>query len=189
MDSRLRPNPERLMEVFVEVASPKGNTADPEVIRTYPQDYPDQDVVKTIAKFCFPFDVERVKHGHIGQNFTFVLTDADGKHSFGFCRLSSASRSCVCLLRYSSPVHLTCAPHLCTSPVHLTCAPHLCTSPVHLTCAPHLCTSPVHLTCAPHLCTSPVHLTCAPHLCTSPVHLTCAPHLCTSLVHSRRSYL
>ncbi|XP_061427743.1 DENN domain-containing protein 1B-like [Lethenteron reissneri] len=73
---------------------------DPEVIRTYPQDYPDQDVVKTIAKFCFPFDVERVKHGHIGQNFTFVLTDADGKHSFGFCRLSSGSRSCVCLLSY-----------------------------------------------------------------------------------------
>nr|XP_032829043.1 LOW QUALITY PROTEIN: DENN domain-containing protein 1B-like [Petromyzon marinus] len=100
MDSRLRSNPERLMEVFVEVASPKGNTADPEVIRTYPQDYPDQDVVKTIAKFCFPFDVERVKHGHIGQNFTFVLTDAEGKHSFGFCRLSSGSRSCVCLLSY-----------------------------------------------------------------------------------------
>uniref|UniRef100_A0A8D3BHH8 DENN domain containing 1B n=1 Tax=Scophthalmus maximus TaxID=52904 RepID=A0A8D3BHH8_SCOMX len=43
----------------------------------------------TIPKFCFPFDVERVNQGQVGQNFTFGLTDIDGKQRFGFCRLNS----------------------------------------------------------------------------------------------------
>uniref|UniRef100_A0A8C9RNI3 DENN domain containing 1A n=1 Tax=Scleropages formosus TaxID=113540 RepID=A0A8C9RNI3_SCLFO len=36
----------------------------------------------------------------VGQNFTFVLTDIESKQRFGFCRLSSGSQSCFCILSY-----------------------------------------------------------------------------------------
>ncbi|NWI09557.1 DEN1A protein, partial [Crypturellus soui] len=36
----------------------------------------------------------------VGQNFTFVLTDIDSKQRFGFCRLSSGTKSCFCILSY-----------------------------------------------------------------------------------------
>uniref|UniRef100_A0A3Q2XZQ9 UDENN domain-containing protein n=1 Tax=Hippocampus comes TaxID=109280 RepID=A0A3Q2XZQ9_HIPCM len=56
--------------------------------------------LQTIPKFCFPFDMERVSQSHVGQNFTFVLTDIDGKQRFGFCRLTQGCRVCICLLSY-----------------------------------------------------------------------------------------
>uniref|UniRef100_A0A3B4U7J1 DENN domain containing 1B n=1 Tax=Seriola dumerili TaxID=41447 RepID=A0A3B4U7J1_SERDU len=56
--------------------------------------------LQTIPKFCFPFDVERVSQSQVGQNFTFVLTDIDGKQRFGFCRLTQGCRVCICLLSY-----------------------------------------------------------------------------------------
>uniref|UniRef100_A0AAV2KRF7 UDENN domain-containing protein n=1 Tax=Knipowitschia caucasica TaxID=637954 RepID=A0AAV2KRF7_KNICA len=59
-----------------------------------------REVLQTIPKFCFPFDVERVSQNQVGQNFTFVLTDIDGKQRFGFCRLTQGCRLCVCLLSY-----------------------------------------------------------------------------------------
>ncbi|TRY96949.1 hypothetical protein DNTS_014291 [Danionella cerebrum] len=62
--------------------------------------FPFQEVLQTVPKFCFPFDVERVSQTQVGQNFTFVLTDIDGKQRFGFCRLTSGCRVCICLLSY-----------------------------------------------------------------------------------------
>ncbi|XP_032382043.1 DENN domain-containing protein 1B isoform X1 [Etheostoma spectabile] len=59
-----------------------------------------QEVLQTIPKFCFPFDVARVSQNQVGQNFTFVLTDIDGKQRFGFCRLTQGCRVCICLLSY-----------------------------------------------------------------------------------------
>uniref|UniRef100_A0A3Q3JVU9 UDENN domain-containing protein n=1 Tax=Monopterus albus TaxID=43700 RepID=A0A3Q3JVU9_MONAL len=50
-----------------------------------------QEVLQTIPKFCFPFDVE-VSQNQVGQNFTFVLTDIDSKQRFGFCRLTQGCR-------------------------------------------------------------------------------------------------
>ncbi|KAM9796115.1 DENN domain-containing protein 1B isoform 2-T2 [Syngnathus typhle] len=72
----------------------------PTVLWSFPQDYTDQEVLQTIPKFCFPFDMERVSQSHVGQNFTFVLTDIDGKQRFGFCRLTQACKVCICLLSY-----------------------------------------------------------------------------------------
>ncbi|XP_015259376.1 PREDICTED: DENN domain-containing protein 1A-like, partial [Cyprinodon variegatus] len=37
---------------------------------------------------------------HVGQNFTFVLTDIESKQRFGFCRLSSGAHTCYCILSY-----------------------------------------------------------------------------------------
>lgn len=67
---------------------------------SFPQDHTDQEVLQTIPKFCFPFDVERVSQSQVGQNFTFVLTDIDSKQRFGFCRLTQGCRVCICLLSY-----------------------------------------------------------------------------------------
>ncbi|KAF3690723.1 DENN domain-containing protein 1B [Channa argus] len=61
---------------------------------------PHMEVLQTIPKFCFPFDVERVSQSQVGQNFTFVLTDIDSKQRFGFCRLTQGCRVCICLLSY-----------------------------------------------------------------------------------------
>uniref|UniRef100_A0A8C3HJY0 UDENN domain-containing protein n=1 Tax=Chrysemys picta bellii TaxID=8478 RepID=A0A8C3HJY0_CHRPI len=53
-----------------------------------------------LPKFCFPFDIERVKESSVVQNFTFALTDLEGNQRFGFCRLAGGFRSCLCILSY-----------------------------------------------------------------------------------------
>ncbi|XP_072294220.1 DENN domain-containing protein 1B [Eucyclogobius newberryi] len=100
MDCRIKENPERTFELVVQVACPASEHEDPGVLWSFPQDQPDQDVLQTIPKFCFPFDLERVSQTQVGQNFTFVLTDLDSKQRFGFCRLTQGCRMCVCLLSY-----------------------------------------------------------------------------------------
>ncbi|XP_039177426.1 DENN domain-containing protein 1A isoform X4 [Crotalus tigris] len=73
---------------------------DPEVRRRFPEDYSDQEILPTVARFCFPFYVDSLTVGQVGQNFTFVLTDIDSKQRFGFCRLSSGAKTCFCILSY-----------------------------------------------------------------------------------------
>ncbi|XP_026544595.1 DENN domain-containing protein 1A [Notechis scutatus] len=73
---------------------------DPEVRKQFPEDYRDQEILPTVAKFCFPFYVDSLTVGQVGQNFTFVLTDIDSKQRFGFCRLSSGAKTCFCILSY-----------------------------------------------------------------------------------------
>ncbi|OCT82957.1 hypothetical protein XELAEV_18025492mg [Xenopus laevis] len=53
-----------------------------------------------VPKFCFPFSIERVTQSQIGQHFTFVLTDIESKQRFGFCRLTSGGKICLCILSY-----------------------------------------------------------------------------------------
>ncbi|XP_054876289.1 DENN domain-containing protein 1B isoform X2 [Poeciliopsis prolifica] len=100
MDSRIKENPERTFDLVVQVACPSSENEDPTVLWSFPQDHTDQEVLQTIPKFCFPFDVERVSQNQVGQNFTFVLTDIDSKQRFGFCRLTQGCRVCICLLSY-----------------------------------------------------------------------------------------
>ncbi|MGH0174395.1 UNVERIFIED_CONTAM: hypothetical protein FKN15_067851 [Acipenser sinensis] len=56
------------------------------------------ECLQTLPRFCFPFDVERVRESPVVQHFTFVLTDLEGQQRFGFCRLTS--RTCLCILSY-----------------------------------------------------------------------------------------
>ncbi|KAM4739565.1 DENN domain-containing protein 1B isoform 2-T2 [Anableps anableps] len=100
MDSRIKENPDRTFDLVVQVACPSSENEDPTVLWSFPQDHTDQEVLQTIPKFCFPFDVERVSQNQVGQNFTFVLTDIDSKQRFGFCRLTQGCRVCICLLSY-----------------------------------------------------------------------------------------
>ncbi|XP_044295792.1 DENN domain-containing protein 1A isoform X3 [Varanus komodoensis] len=100
MGSRVKQNPEATFEVYVEVTYPAVAGKDPEVRRQFPEDYSDQEILQTLTKFCFPFYVDSLTVGQVGQNFTFVLTDIDSKQRFGFCRLSSGAKTCFCILSY-----------------------------------------------------------------------------------------
>ncbi|XP_063000962.1 DENN domain-containing protein 1A isoform X3 [Elgaria multicarinata webbii] len=100
MGSRVKQNPETTFEVYVEVTYPPVAGTDPEVRRQFPEDYSDQEILQTLTKFCFPFYVDSLTVGQVGQNFTFVLTDIDSKQRFGFCRLSSGAKTCFCILSY-----------------------------------------------------------------------------------------
>ncbi|KAM6939270.1 LOW QUALITY PROTEIN: DENN domain-containing protein 1B [Lycodopsis pacificus] len=99
MDCRIKEYPDRTFDLVVQVACPASEHEDPTVLWSFPQDHTDQEVLQTIPKFCFPFDVERVSQS-VGAEFHLVLTDIDSKQRFGFCRLTQGCRVCICLLSY-----------------------------------------------------------------------------------------
>ncbi|EAW91279.1 hCG2039668, isoform CRA_b [Homo sapiens] len=74
--------------------------SNPVVLWKFPEDFGDQEILQSVPKFCFPFDVERVSQNQVGQHFTFVLTDIESKQRFGFCRLTSGGTICLCILSY-----------------------------------------------------------------------------------------
>nr|XP_023403987.1 DENN domain-containing protein 1B isoform X2 [Loxodonta africana] len=78
----------------------KATKTDPVVLWKFPEDFGNQEVLQSVPKFCFPFDVERVSQNQVGQHFTFVLTDIESKQRFGFCRLTSGGKICLCILSY-----------------------------------------------------------------------------------------
>ncbi|XP_030050562.1 DENN domain-containing protein 1C [Microcaecilia unicolor] len=92
-------NPEKTFDWFFEVACPKSSDDDPTVLRQFPDQF-DQESIQTLCRFCYPFDVERVKENTVVQHFTFVLTDLEGNQRFGFCRLAVGFKSCLCILSY-----------------------------------------------------------------------------------------
>ncbi|KAI5168948.1 DENN domain-containing protein 1B isoform X6 [Manis pentadactyla] len=100
MDRRTRENPERTFDLVLKVKCHASENEDPMVLWKFPEDFGDQEVLQTVPKFCFPFDVDRVSQNQVGQHFTFVLTDIESKQRFGFCRLTSGGRICLCILSY-----------------------------------------------------------------------------------------
>ncbi|XP_072919605.1 DENN domain-containing protein 1B isoform X1 [Hemitrygon akajei] len=100
MDCRLKESPERTFDLVFKVTCPASENEDPVVAWKFPEDFRDQEVLQTVPKFCFPFDVERVSRSQVGQHFTFVLTDIESRQRFGFCRLTSGCKVCICILSY-----------------------------------------------------------------------------------------
>ncbi|XP_059848272.1 DENN domain-containing protein 1B-like isoform X2 [Hypanus sabinus] len=100
MGSRIKENPERIFELFIEALCPKSIDDDPAVLRQFPEDSNDQESLQSLPKFCFPFDMEREWESTTVQQFTFVLTDIDGFQRFGFCRLTGSSKTCICILSF-----------------------------------------------------------------------------------------
>ncbi|XP_064179573.1 DENN domain-containing protein 1B isoform X2 [Anguilla rostrata] len=100
MGSRLKENPERTFYWFFEASCPIAKDKDPGVLFQFPEDFSDEESLQTLPRFCFPYDIERVKETAAIQHFTFVLTDLEGCQRFGFCRLTSSSRTCLCILSY-----------------------------------------------------------------------------------------
>ncbi|XP_029418007.1 DENN domain-containing protein 1B isoform X2 [Nannospalax galili] len=95
-----RENPERTFDLVLKVKCHASENEDPVVLWKFPEDFGDQEVLQSVPKFCFPFDVERVSQNQVGQHFTFVLTDIESKQRFGFCRLTSGGKICLCILSY-----------------------------------------------------------------------------------------
>ncbi|XP_016384248.1 DENN domain-containing protein 1A-like [Sinocyclocheilus rhinocerous] len=100
MGSRIKESPGSPFEVYMEVVHSGTAGSGPEVRRSFPDTYTDQETLQTIPRFCFPFNMDSMAVGQVGQNFTFVLTDIESKQRFGFCRLSSGAHSCHCILGY-----------------------------------------------------------------------------------------
>uniref|UniRef100_A0A667ICM7 DENN domain containing 1B n=1 Tax=Lynx canadensis TaxID=61383 RepID=A0A667ICM7_LYNCA len=93
-------NPERTFDLVLKVKCHASENEDPVVLWKFPEDFGDQEVLQSVPKFCFPFDIERVSQNQVGQHFTFVLTDIESKQRFGFCRLTSGGKICLCILSY-----------------------------------------------------------------------------------------
>uniref|UniRef100_A0A452VNC5 DENN domain containing 1B n=1 Tax=Ursus maritimus TaxID=29073 RepID=A0A452VNC5_URSMA len=96
-------NPERTFDLVLKVKCHASENEDPVVLWKFPEDFGDQEVLQSVPKFCFPFDIERVSQNQVGQHFTFVLTDIESKQRFGFCRLTSGGRICLCILSHPVP--------------------------------------------------------------------------------------
>ncbi|XP_074078389.1 DENN domain-containing protein 1B isoform X3 [Macrotis lagotis] len=100
MDCRTKENPERTFDLVLKVKCHAIENEEPVVLWKFPEDFGDQEVLQSVPKFCFPFDIERVSQNQVGQHFTFVLTDIQSKQRFGFCRLTSGGKICLCILSY-----------------------------------------------------------------------------------------
>ncbi|KAM4022045.1 DENN domain-containing protein 1B isoform 3-T3 [Anomaloglossus baeobatrachus] len=100
MDSRTREKPERTFDLVLKVECPATENEDPALLWKFPEDFSDQDLLCMVPKFCFPFAIERGTLSQMGQHFTFVLTDIESKQRFGFCRLTSGGKICLCILSY-----------------------------------------------------------------------------------------
>ncbi|XP_071360618.1 DENN domain-containing protein 1B isoform X2 [Trachinotus anak] len=100
MGSRLKQNPERTFYWFFEATCPVARDKDPGVLFQFPEDFSDEESCQTLPRFCFPYDIQRVRDGVAVQHFTFVLTDLEGCQRFGFCRLTNGTNTCLCILSY-----------------------------------------------------------------------------------------
>ncbi|XP_078324597.1 uncharacterized protein LOC111125891 isoform X6 [Crassostrea virginica] len=98
MGSRLRANPERIFEVFLEVAKPEGDKDGKEtiIVQKYPPTYEDEDTLKSVPSFAFPCETDR--YTTTVDHFTFVLTDLESKYKFGYCRYATGAQTCLCIV-------------------------------------------------------------------------------------------
>ncbi|XP_048773019.1 DENN domain-containing protein 1B-like isoform X3 [Ostrea edulis] len=98
MGSRLRADPERIFEVFLEVAKPDGDKDGKEtfIVQKYPPNYEDEDTLKSVPNFAFPCETDR--YTTTVDHFTFVLTDLESKYKFGYCRYATGAQTCLCIV-------------------------------------------------------------------------------------------
>ncbi|CAK8691182.1 unnamed protein product [Clavelina lepadiformis] len=101
--SRLRENVSRIFDCFLVATRPVDRESDLVPDYKYPADFNDEEILQQSLLFCFPFlrspDTvttfkERANH------FTFILTDIEGKHRFGFCKLVDDGTKCYCVLSF-----------------------------------------------------------------------------------------
>ncbi|XP_050312405.1 DENN domain-containing protein 1A-like isoform X2 [Anthonomus grandis grandis] len=95
MSSRIRENVKRFFECFCEVVPPREGK-EPWIIQQYPETYRDQEVLKSVPKFAYPYQFENT----VIQHYSFVLTDLESKWTFGFCRHDPKSETSIVVLSY-----------------------------------------------------------------------------------------
>ncbi|XP_029387476.1 DENN domain-containing protein 1C [Mus pahari] len=93
-------HPPAMFDWFFEAGRPNSLEEDPPILRQFPPDFQEQEAMKMVPRFCFPFDIEREPPSPAVQHFTFALTDLVGNRRFGFCRLRAGAQSCLCILSH-----------------------------------------------------------------------------------------
>ncbi|XP_075228871.1 DENN domain-containing protein 1A isoform X3 [Lycorma delicatula] len=100
MGSRIRESVKHLFECFCEVVGPQpqasNGTADAWIIQKFPETYKDEDVLKSVPKFAYPCEFDN----SVVQHYSFVLTSADSKWTFGFCRHDPKSATALVVLSF-----------------------------------------------------------------------------------------
>ncbi|GAU98176.1 hypothetical protein RvY_09356 [Ramazzottius varieornatus] len=96
MGSRIRSHPDRLFKLFAQVVAPE-NDIEAWILQKFPDEFDEQDSLKNVPVFCFP--TLNSSYGTV-RHFCFVLTDIEGKFTFGFCRFSGDGKTCLCILSY-----------------------------------------------------------------------------------------
>uniref|UniRef100_A0A0K0EY68 UDENN domain-containing protein n=1 Tax=Strongyloides venezuelensis TaxID=75913 RepID=A0A0K0EY68_STRVS len=97
--SRLVQNPTTLFEVFLEfrVSKLDDGTIIKEDITKFPENYEENDKLRSIKDFAFPWKTTPNIENAI-QLFTFVLTDGKGEFTFGHSRYNPRTSTCMCFL-------------------------------------------------------------------------------------------
>lgn len=98
--TRLKANPEKIFECYCEVSfktrDTNGNVARKAWIkRRFPDTYKVKEVLESVPKFAYP--CSNLVINSVTQ-FSFVLTNIDSKWTFGFCRISPTTDTCIVLL-------------------------------------------------------------------------------------------
>uniref|UniRef100_T1J7L4 UDENN domain-containing protein n=1 Tax=Strigamia maritima TaxID=126957 RepID=T1J7L4_STRMM len=95
-------NPSKIFDCFLEVVIPQVPDEGAWVLQKYPDDFSDDEILKSVSHFCYPCDIR----SSVVQVFSFVLTGADSKWTFGYCRHTPDAPTAICLLS-SLPWHET----------------------------------------------------------------------------------
>uniref|UniRef100_A0A8R1HNX6 UDENN domain-containing protein n=1 Tax=Caenorhabditis japonica TaxID=281687 RepID=A0A8R1HNX6_CAEJA len=94
---RYRSDVATLYDVFCELEAPKPGEKLAPLRLQYPDDFHDPTIVKSVQQFAFPCQLREVELDAV-QLFSFVLTDSNSKFSFGFCRYTPRTDTCICFL-------------------------------------------------------------------------------------------
>ncbi|KAL3112810.1 hypothetical protein niasHT_019784 [Heterodera trifolii] len=97
MASRHRLDTPTIFDVCCEVEAAK-EFQHTKIKVLYPLEFSDENILRSIKQFCFPLKRSMRSENDAVQLFTFVLTDAQSMHSFGFCRFTPRTNSCFCIL-------------------------------------------------------------------------------------------
>lgn len=92
---------------------PPTNDKEPWIIQQYPEKYKDEEVLKSVPKFAYPYQFEKyvfiisflsllgnIFFSDVIQHYSFVLTDLESKWTFGFCRHDPKSETAIVVLSY-----------------------------------------------------------------------------------------
>lgn len=98
--TRLKANPEKIFDCYCEVSfktrDTNGNLAKKAWIkRRFPDTYKVKEVLESVPKFAYPCN--NLVINSVTQ-FSFVLTNVDSKWTFGYCRISPTTDTCIVLL-------------------------------------------------------------------------------------------
>ncbi|XP_059613335.1 DENN domain-containing protein 1A [Phlebotomus argentipes] len=103
MSTRLRQDVKSVFEFWCEIVPQWNNNVEKtsncaRIIECYPEAAVDEKVLNDITQFVFPYQIKSTSNQV--QTYSFVLTNADSKWSFGFCRHEPNSEVATVIFSY-----------------------------------------------------------------------------------------